>query len=71
METTIFKSREALDVCIMPSYSNLPIVRTTAPLKPGQNISVGFSTEPDVTMYEFLKDYLDVRIAQIKKQKPE
>jgi hypothetical protein len=39
--------------------------------KPGQDISVGFSTEPDVAMYEFLKDYLDFRITQMKKQKPE
>jgi hypothetical protein len=35
--------------------------------KPGQDISVGFSTEPDVAMYEFLKDYLDFPIAQMKK----
>jgi hypothetical protein len=39
--------------------------------KPGQDISVGFSTEPDVAMYEFLKDYLDFRITQMKKQKSE
>jgi hypothetical protein len=40
--------------------------------KPGQDISVGFSTEPDIEMYEFLRDYLDFRIQRMKKQaKPE
>jgi hypothetical protein len=36
--------------------------------KPGQDISVGFSTEPDVEMYEFLRDYLEFRIQRMKKQ---
>jgi hypothetical protein len=36
--------------------------------KPGQDISVGFSTEPDLEMYEFLRDYLDFRITRMKRQ---
>jgi hypothetical protein len=36
--------------------------------KPGQHISVGFSTEPYVEMYEFLRDYLDFQIQRMKKQ---
>ena len=36
--------------------------------KPGLDISIEFSTEPDVAMYEFPKESLDFRIAQMKKQ---
>jgi hypothetical protein len=36
--------------------------------KPGYDISVGFSMEPDIETYEFLRDYLDFRITRMKKQ---
>jgi hypothetical protein len=35
--------------------------------KQGQDISLGFTTEPDVEMYEFLKEYVEFRIARMKK----
>ena len=36
--------------------------------KLGQDISLRLTTEPDVKMYEFLKDYLEFRIVGMKKQ---
>jgi 8-oxo-dGTP pyrophosphatase MutT (NUDIX family) len=36
--------------------------------KPGQDVLVRFTTEPNIEMYELVRDYMDFRIERLKKQ---
>ena len=36
--------------------------------KPGQDIFLRFTVEPDAAVYDFLKDYLEFRLARIEKE---
>jgi hypothetical protein len=38
--------------------------------KPGQDIFLRFTSEPDVEIYDFLKDYLEFRLSRLKKSGP-
>jgi hypothetical protein len=45
-----------------------PVVEERINYKPGHEIFVRFTTEPDAEMYEFLRDYMEFRVDRLKKQ---
>jgi hypothetical protein len=71
-------SQEPVKVTAPHQQRSLPLEQRPVPLggaveerinyKPGQDVLVRFTTEPDIEMYELVRDYMDFRIERLKKQ---